>query len=1026
MSHFYLKPNAIAEPLFNQWYAWSYLIPPSSAALYIANSHLKILESFVESPQVHQTALQDPAMRGGPFIHYGASRVSELQLLLERTRSEQADLLKLATAIQTLDNLLRQEAKGYSLEPLYKQIPEPLRGYVELVYDANHQPAIRLIEGLLYRSSYYKPASQTVALYLGNEDSRSFVLSTPRLSDSTSLHLQIPFADGRWNELFKMREIAQSYTYIKDLLQISDSDHSIFSSLFTEVAPNLPKKYSGEQVRIRYFGHACILIQTQTVNILCDPLISYQHQSDAARYTYTDLPDVIDYVLITHNHQDHIMFETLLQLRYKIRKIIVPKSNKGSLIDPSLKLILQAVGFSDVQEVDELEQIDLADGWISSLPVLGEHGDLNIGAKTAYLIHLKGQSILCAADSNNIEPQLYVHLRNCIGNIDVIFVGMECDGAPYTWAYSPLLTQSVPRKMAQTRRLDGSNAEKAIKLIQQFSPQQVYVYAMGQEPWLTHITSIQYTPTSRPILESDRLITHCRQQGIHSERLLGCREILLSSKANSNPLINLSSPGQKESDQDIHEDSSVGQQKDILYLPIQDWLAELARQDIKFTLDHTSAEPRLKCNAPKGTLTAELQAKLKDRKTEIIAFLTAQGTSGLDLAAEATLDPAIFPTSTAVMTQPQHILLTGATGFFGAFLLAELLQQTEAVIHCLIRADSVQQAKQRLEQCLNSYGIEQNLNPRIVPLSGDLSKPLLGLPDDLFHSLAEQIDVIYHNGAWVHHTLPYAQLKATNVLGTEEILRFACCSKPKPVHFISTISVFVATQTGVQTIFEHDSLDPNAMPSGGYAQSKWVAERLVTIAQERGLPVCIYRPGAISGHSQTGVFNRNDFLYKLIQGCVQLGQAPDIEMSLNLLPVDYVSQAIIYLSQQQHLTNQAFHFVHPNPISSTLLFDLLRARQYNIETIPYDQWRQSLINVANGSPNHPLYSIISLFSTSHAQSQSERAMSLEFDCQNTTQELSNSAIRCPPIDFSLLNTYIDYLVDNNLLPQSQQKTSLIS
>ncbi len=1024
MSHLYLKPNAIAEPLFNQWYAWSYLIPPATAALYLANSHLKILASFVESPQVHQTALRDPAMRGGPFLHYDANRVPEIQSLLEQTCAEQADLLEFAAAIQTLDDLLRQEAKGYSLEPLYARIPEPLRGYVELVYDANHHPAIRLIEGLLYRSPYYKPASQSIALYLGNEDSRSFVLSTPRLSDPTSLHLQIPFADHRWDELFKMRETPQSYAYIKNLLEIADSDDSLFSSLFTESIPHSSEQDAQYQLRIRYFGHACILIQTPTINILCDPLISYQYQNDTARYTYADLPDVIDYVLITHNHQDHIMFETLLQLRYKIKKIIVPKSNKGSLIDPSLKLILQAIGFSDVQEVDELEQIGITDGWMTSLPVLGEHGDLNIGAKTAYLIHLKGQSILCAADSNNIEPQLYTHLRNYIGNIDVIFVGMECDGAPYTWAYSPLLTQSVPRKMAQTRRLDGSNAEKAIKLIQQFSPQQVYVYAMGQEPWLTHITSIQYTSTSQPILESDRLINDCRQQGIHSERLLGCREILLSSKAYSDPF---QKPSSLKQEKKSYRDIRIDQQSISLHPPIQDWLVELARQDIKFTLETpASAEPRLKCNAPKGTLTAELQAQLKDRKAEIIAFLTTQATSTIDLAAEATLDPTILPTSAAVITQPQKILLTGATGFLGAFLLSELLQQTEAVIYCLIRAGSEQQAQQKLQQCFASYSIEQTFDSRIVPLVGDLSQPLLGLSGDLFQSLAEQIDVIYHNGAWVHHTLPYAQLKATNVLGTEEILRFACRSKPKPLHFISTISVFVATQMGVQTIFENDPLDSNGVPSGGYAQSKWVAERLVTIAQGRGLPVCIYRPGAISGHSQTGVFNRSDFLYKLIQGCIQLGQAPDVEMALNLLPVDYVSKAIIYSSQQQHLINKAFHFVHPSPVSSTLLFDLLKARQYDINVVSYNQWRQSLIDIANHSPNHPLYSIIPLFSTSHVQSQAERSMSLEFDVKNTIQGLADSTIRCPPIDADLLNIYIDYLIDSRLIPASQQNSSLIS
>ncbi|MEO1466945.1 MAG: MBL fold metallo-hydrolase, partial [Cyanobacteria bacterium J06633_1] len=149
------------------------------------------------------------------------------------------------------------------------------------------------------------------------------------------------------------------------------------------------------------------LIEANGLSILCDPLIPYDHTAGIPRYSYQDLPDKIDYALITHNHQDHVMFETLLQLRHKIERVVIPKSNRGSLIDPSLKLILQQIGFNNVLELDELETITLDRGQIVSLPVLGEHGDLNISAKNAYLIQLQGKSILCAADSNNIEPDLY-------------------------------------------------------------------------------------------------------------------------------------------------------------------------------------------------------------------------------------------------------------------------------------------------------------------------------------------------------------------------------------------------------------------------------------------------------------------------------------------------------------------------------------------------------------------------------------------------------------------------------------------
>ncbi len=137
----YLKQNVLVEPLFNQWYAWSYLISPATAAMYIANLHLKVMQSFVDAPQAHRFA-----------SNYDKSRVNQIKALLEKTRKEQAHMLELAEAIKTIDNILMNEADGYPLEPLYNKVPDVLRGYVELVYDLNNHPSIRFIEGLLYKS----------------------------------------------------------------------------------------------------------------------------------------------------------------------------------------------------------------------------------------------------------------------------------------------------------------------------------------------------------------------------------------------------------------------------------------------------------------------------------------------------------------------------------------------------------------------------------------------------------------------------------------------------------------------------------------------------------------------------------------------------------------------------------------------------------------------------------------------------------------------------------------------------------
>jgi L-ascorbate metabolism protein UlaG (beta-lactamase superfamily) len=524
----YLKPNVIVEPLFNSWYAWTNLIAPATSAMYVANLHLKVMQSFINSPQVHVAALKNPAMLGGPFINYGAERAPDVKALLDRTTKQKALSLEFAEAVKTLDKVLEEEATGFSLEPVYRRVPEVLRGYVELGYDLNHNPSARFIEGLLYQSPLYDTAAQSVALSLVEREERSFVFSTPRLAREGWLNLDVPFSHRGLDALFRARVEPQSLDALREALPVGEADAELFSSFFTEEPPPTRARYEGEEVRIRYFGHACVLFETKDTSVLVDPVVSYDLDSPIQRYAFSDLPETIDYVVITHNHQDHCMFETLLQLRHKIRHVLVPKNNGGTLADPSMKLVLQNIGFKDVCEVDEMESVEVPGGHVTGLPFFGEHADLHIRTKMAYAIRLNGHTIVCAADSENLEPRLYERLHDYLGDVSVGFIGMECDGAPLSWLYGPLLTKPLARKMDQSRRSNGSDYEKALALVEQLNPQQVYVYAMGQEPWLTYLTSIQYTPESRPIVESDKLVSECLRRGLTSERLFGHKEIVLS------------------------------------------------------------------------------------------------------------------------------------------------------------------------------------------------------------------------------------------------------------------------------------------------------------------------------------------------------------------------------------------------------------------------------------------------------------------------------------------------------------------
>ena len=190
--NWYLKPNVVVEPLVQGWYAWSHLIAPATAAMNITGRHLKIMNSYIQAPKIHAAAVKNPKMLGGPFMDYEEERVAEIKELRTRTQQEQEDSINLAAAIKELDQMLKTKAKGHSLEALYDEVPEILKGYVELVYDLNDNPSFRFFEPLLYRSKYYDKSRQSIALWITNNDERPFCLSTARLEESHVLHLQIP------------------------------------------------------------------------------------------------------------------------------------------------------------------------------------------------------------------------------------------------------------------------------------------------------------------------------------------------------------------------------------------------------------------------------------------------------------------------------------------------------------------------------------------------------------------------------------------------------------------------------------------------------------------------------------------------------------------------------------------------------------------------------------------------------------------------------------------------------------------
>jgi fatty acid CoA ligase FadD9 len=264
---------------------------------------------------------------------------------------------------------------------------------------------------------------------------------------------------------------------------------------------------------------------------------------------------------------------------------------------------------------------------------------------------------------------------------------------------------------------------------------------------------------------------------------------------------------------------------------------------------------------------------------------------------------------------PSTIFITGTTGFVGAFLLAELLTiyPSNCKFICLVRCESLGNPLERIRDNMLFYRIwKEDYHERIIPLRGDLAKPYFGLDNETFESLANQTDIIFHCGATVNFVLPYSKLYGPNVCGTREIIRLATYNSICiPVQYISTISVLSSAMHKEISI---DEISPDGLISG-YAQSKWVAEKLITKASQLGLPVVIYRLGSICASTETGACNKNDIHTLLLAAIIKIGCYPKTEITarLNGLPANFTAKSIVYLSKARpDLYGKIYHVLNPN------------------------------------------------------------------------------------------------------------------
>ena len=388
----------------------------------------------------------------------------------------------------------------------------------------------------------------------------------------------------------------------------------------------------------------------------------------------------------------------------------------------------------------------------------------------------------------------------------------------------------------------------------------------------------------------------------------------------------------------------------------------------------------------------------------------------------------------------RRLFLTGSTGFLGAFLIRSLLEQLagqDITIYCHVRAKDEATGLKRIVDNMKRYRCwKDHYAQCLQAVTGSLDKPLMGMKEDVYERLSLEVDAVYHNGALLNFLYPYSYLKGTNVDGTRECLRFAFHGKAKYFHYISSYSVYDNPSHFGKKVYESDPLTSWEGYFLGYSETKWVSEKLVQIARERGLRACIYRPGEIAGDTVHGIWETKDLLSRLITGCIYMQKAPAINTRFHMVPVDYVADTIAHISRQEAACGLAFNILNPGKLTVKKMVRAIRSKGYKIGIVPYERWKQELLQT--DIRENPLRILASLFNKDtgkqdtgkpdtgkraprQAGKQDSRqagddhslvmrygSLQPRFDMTNTFTFLKHSGIKCPPINRKLLHLYLGH------------------
>lgn len=381
------------------------------------------------------------------------------------------------------------------------------------------------------------------------------------------------------------------------------------------------------------------------------------------------------------------------------------------------------------------------------------------------------------------------------------------------------------------------------------------------------------------------------------------------------------------------------------------------------------------------------------------------------------------------------VLLTGATGVLGAHLLKELLSTTDTDIHCLVRADSIDHARQRLHSFLRVYDPQDKLYgeflARVKPVLGDVTDVLLGQSQADYDRLAESVDAVIHSAAFTNLFARYSKVEPINVAGTRNMIRFALATPRKQMTYVSTYTIVGDKTFDKNLLFRESDLDiGQGFDHMTYQLSKFTAEKLVREAGEQGLMWKIVRPGQIFGDSTNGLYpqgqtNVSGLFYDIFKTIIESGYAFASETYFDVTPVDYVSRATVFLTLKDRSVFETFHLHNPTSKTYTQTINIIQDLGYPITIVPQTEYKRMLNEreLSVGGAEYKSYTTAA-FKWWFKRDQFDFAYSCKHDATVAKAALEPRGIRCPKQDHDLLGTYIERGIRNNYFPPALRQASV--